>query len=140
MNAAANLQLIGVVDWKKMSAAEWLEQFGVWVNSYNDNPSSYPTPLAAAIDHADLSRVRKAKPRLPALKINDNEARAVQRILLDMLADINLDVSQWAWVLILKYEGGWPWPYIADLNRWSINRVRQAEKAGLAYFRGRLTC
>jgi hypothetical protein len=135
---SAKPHLLQAIDWKKFSAAEWVEQFGVWVQTDNVCGCGYPSPLAAAIDRADTKRVRKAKPRLPMLKITDDEARAVQRILLDMLADTDVEVSQWAWVLILKYEGGWTWPSIAGSYGWSVNRVRVAEKEGLAWFRGRV--
>lgn len=130
--------LVHAINWQKYTAAEWVEQFGAWVRSERVNvPHQYTTPLASMIDKADTSKARKSRPVIP-LKISDDEARAVQRVLLGMLNSPDPEVSYWAWVLILRYEGDWSWSIIADTHSCSVNKVRQAEKEGLAFFRGRL--
>lgn len=125
------------IDWEKFSAAEWVEQFGVWVRSERVNvPNKTSTPLATMIDKADTSKPRKSRSVIP-LKITDDEARAVQHILLSMLHSRDPEVSYWAWILILRYEGDWSWSIIAETHSCSVNKVRQAEKEGLAFFRAK---
>lgn len=137
MNAAKHL--IVAIDWSKYSPAQWLEQYGAWVYSALESPDlGYPKPLAKAIDNA-----KKKKPKntgeVIIVEIDDNEARAVSRILCGMLDSPINHVSNWAWVLILRYESFWDWPSISGMMSTTVHRVRELEKEGLAYFLGCIT-
>lgn len=107
---------------------------GVYSNGrHNPISLSYTHPLAVMIDKADIRKKRRPT-KLLVCRITDDEARAVQRILLDMLSNIDLDVSKWAWVLIQHYELGMSFGLIADLNNWAKTTVHRMVKKGLEHF------
>ena len=136
MNAPTNKHLITAVEWTKHSAAQWVEQYGAWVQSALELPDlGYPKPLARAIEQAKKKKP-KNKPAPVVLNINDDEARAVGCVLRGMLASLDATVSKWGWVLILRYESAWEWPSISGSMHTTIHRVREMEKEALAYFWG----
>ena len=98
--------IMQAVDWSKHSLEEWLYQFGAWMNSVSGVCGSSVNPIAVAMDQAVVKQrkfklgVRKTrqiiadsmlseeKPKLTRSNItcliDDNEARAVQCLILDM--------------------------------------------------------
>lgn len=135
------IHLLQLTDWKKHSAATWVEQFGVWVRSHRvSSPGAYECPLAAMIDKNNLSGRRSSRRVEPALLISDDEARAVQRLLLDMLHSVNSHISRQAWVLILKYEHRWTDLAISHSENCTEAKVPRLEKDALKEFKKRSGC
>ena len=103
----AAVTIMQAVDWTRFDLVEgWLHQFGAWMNSVSGTCGKCVNPIAVAMDQAvvkqkiqKLSDEQKekiiaghfllaTKPKLIRSKttclIDDNEVRAVQRLILDM--------------------------------------------------------
>lgn len=144
MGSAQRLHVLQVVDWKRFSAADWVIQYGVWLNTPTYGQagasSSGGSALAAMIDKADTTKIRKPQRIRPELKINDIEARAVSKILHEMLARIDLDESRCAWHLILRYEHEWTDKALSIMDQCTLAAARKKQKQALEYFKKRTNC
>lgn len=106
MNAAVN-HIMQIVDWKRFTLEEWLYQFGAWMSSVSGTCGRSVNPIAVAMDQAvvkskgkkiaiytdeiiagyfcgDIEPLSKLNSSKHTCQITDNEARAVQRLILDM--------------------------------------------------------
>ena len=131
MNAMVKVQnIMQAVDWSKHSLEEWLYQFGAWMNSVAGVCGSSVNPIAVAMDQAVVKQrkfklgVRKTrqiiadsmlseeKPKLTRSSItcliDDNEARAVQRLILDMQGQSKI-MDGWMDAIICRYFYGNSW-------------------------------
>jgi hypothetical protein len=110
---------------------EWLYQFGAWMNSVSGTCGKSINPIAVAMDEAIVKQrkfklgVRKTrqiiadsmlseeKPKLSrsgvVCEIDDNEARAVQRLILDMQGQSEI-MDEWMDAIIDRYFYGNSWP------------------------------
>ena len=107
MNALVEKHILQEVDWSKFDLEGWLYQFGAWMNTVSGTCGKSINPIAIAMDNVAKKRkskkLTKAKegqiiidyliaenysPKLKRTKvscqINDNEARAIQRLILDL--------------------------------------------------------
>lgn len=132
MNAMVKVQnIMQAVDWGKYSLEEWLYQFGAWMNSVAGTCGKSINPIAVAMDEAVVKQrkfklgVRKTrqiiadsmlseeKPKLSrsgvVCEIDDNEARAVQRLILDMQGQSEI-MDEWMDAIIDRYFYGNSWP------------------------------
>lgn len=132
MNAVVKAQnIMQAVDWSKYSLEEWLYQFGAWMNSVSGTCGKSINPIAIAMDQAVVkqrkfklgvkktrqivadSMLAEDKPRLTRTKIvcqiDDNEARAVQRLILDMQGQSEI-MDEWMDAIIDRYFYGNSWP------------------------------
>ena len=142
MNAMVKVQnIMQAVDWSKHSLEEWLYQFGAWMNSVSGVCGSSVNPIAVAMDQAVVKQrkfklgVRKTrqiiadsmlseeKPKLTRSNItcliDDNEARAVQRLILDMQGQSEI-MDEWMDAIICRYFYGNSW---AQMVKWVMNPV-----------------
>lgn len=130
MNAAVN-HIMQNVDWTRFSLEEWLYQFGAWMHSNSGTCGKSINPIAVAMDQAVVRRkkfklgVRKQRQVIAdymiseqtTLKgrgkvtcdITDNEARAVQRLILDMQGKSHV-LDEWLDAVIDRYFYGNSWP------------------------------
>ena len=130
MNAAVN-HIMQTVDWTRFSLEEWLYQFGAWMHSNSGTCGKSINPIAVAMDQAVVKRkkfklgVRKQRQVIAdymiseqtTLKgrgkvtcdITDNEARAVQRLILDMQGKSHV-LDEWLDAVIDRYFYGNSWP------------------------------
>ena len=131
MNAMVKVQnIMQAVDWSKYSLEEWLYQFGAWMNSVSGACGKSINPIAVAMDEAVVKQrkfklgVRKTrqiiadsmlseeKPKLSRVgvvcQISDNEARAVQRLILDMQGQSEI-MDEWMDAIICRYFYGNSW-------------------------------
>lgn len=102
--------IMQAVDWLKYDLEEWLYQFGAWQNTVKGTCGKPLNPIATAMDQAVVKRKKiklgvkkqrqiiadvmlgdvdfmpnkKQTPKDTVCQIDDNEARAVQRLILDM--------------------------------------------------------
>ena len=142
MNAMVKVQnIMQAVDWSKHSLEEWLYQFGAWMNSVSGVCGNSVNPIAVAMDEAIVKQrkfklgVRKTrqiiadsmlvedKPRLTrtniVCQIDDNEARAVQRLILDMQGQSEI-MDEWMDAIICRYFYGNSW---SQMVKWEMNPV-----------------
>ena len=142
MNAMVKVQnIMQAVDWSKYSLEEWLYQFGAWMNSVSGACGKSINPIAVAMDEAVVNQrkfklgVRKTrqiiadsmlseeKPKLTRSSItcliDDNEARAVQRLILDMQGQSKI-MDEWMDAIICRYFYGNSW---AQMVKWVMNPV-----------------
>ena len=133
--------IMQAVDWSKHSLEEWLYQFGAWMNSVSGVCGNSVNPIAVAMDQAVVKQrkfklgVRKTrqiiadsmlseeKPKLTRSSItcliDDNEARAVQRLILDMQGQSEI-MDEWMDAIICRYFYGNSW---AQMVNWVMNPV-----------------
>ena len=129
MNAMVKAQhIMQVVDWSKYSFEEWLYQFGAWQNTMRGVCGKPLNPIAAAMDQAVVKRKKtklgvtkqsqiiadvilgdidfmpnkKQTPKDTICQIDDNEARAVQRLILDMQGKSEV-LDNWLYAVIDRY-------------------------------------
>lgn len=128
MNAAVN-HIMQAMDWSKYSLEEWLYQFGAWQHSNKGTCGKSINPIAVAMDEAVVKRKSKkitgkeqiiadwinddSKVSIPrknkhCCEILDNEARAVQRLILDMQGTSEV-LDEWLDAIIDRYFYGNSW-------------------------------
>ena len=142
MNAMVKVQnIMQAVDWSKHSLEEWLYQFGAWMNSVSGVCGNSVNPIAVAMDQAVVKQkiaklteqqkkeiiaahfLDSEKPKLTRSNItcliNDNEARAVQRLILDMQGQSEI-MDEWMDAIICRYFYGNSW---SQMVKWEMNPV-----------------
>ena len=142
MNAMVKVQnIMQAVDWSKHSLEEWLYQFGAWMNSVAGVCGSSVNPIAVAMDQAVVKQkiaklteqqkkeiiaahfLDSEKPKLTRSNItcliDDNEARAVQRLILDMQGQSEI-MDEWMDAIICRYFYGNSW---SQMVKWEMNPV-----------------
>ena len=153
MNAAVKVQnIMQAVNWSKYSLEEWLYQFGAWMNSVSGTCGKSINPIAVAMDEAVIKQ-RKLKlntlvknqviadyvtdEKLPKLsrqnvicQISDNEARAVQRLILDMQGQSEI-MDEWMDAIICRYFYGNSWSQMCNESRTGVD-AKFDVKCGLA--------
>jgi len=126
----SKLTIMQAIDWNKYSLEEWLYQFGAWQHSNTGTCGRSINPIAVAMDEAVVKRKAKkisskeqiiadwinddSKASTPkknkyCCKISDNEARAVQRLILDMQGTSSI-LDEWLDAIIDRYFYGNSWP------------------------------
>ena len=127
MNAAVN-HIMQSVDWTRFSLEEWLYQFGAWMHSNSGTCGKSINPIAIAMDQAVKKRKQQVKGKEQIIadwmasdevttvkrkgvtcEITDNEARAVQRLILDMQGKSHV-LDEWLDAVIDRYFYGNSWP------------------------------
>ena len=142
MNAMVKVQnIMQAVDWSKHSLEEWLYQFGAWMNSVSGVCGNSVNPIAVAMDQAVVKQkiaklteqqkkeiiaahfLDSEKPKLTRSNItcliDDNEARAVQRLILDMQGQSEI-MDEWMNAIICRYFYGNSW---SQMVKWEMNPV-----------------
>lgn len=152
MNAAVN-HIMQTTDWAKYSLEEWLYQFGAWMYSNSGTCGKSINPIAVAMDQAVVKRKKfklgvKKKRQVVAdymlseqerpkvsrkgltCEITDNEARAVQRLILDMLGQSEI-LDEWLDAVIDRYFYGNPFSALVNETR-TLMDAKFDVKCGLA--------
>ena len=142
MNAMVKVQnIMQAVDWSKHSLEEWLYQFGAWMNSVSGVCGNSVNPIAVDMDQAVVKQkiaklteqqkkeiiaahfLDSEKPKLTRSNItcliDDNEARAVQRLILDMQGQSEI-MDEWMDAIICRYFYGNSW---SQMVKWEMNPV-----------------
>lgn len=148
MNAAVN-HIMQSVDWTRFSLEEWLYQFGAWMHSNSGPCGKSINPIAVAMDQAVKKRKQQVKGkeqiiadwisseegfrqnrRKHTCEITDNEARAVQRLILDMQGKSHV-LDGWLDAVIDRYFYGSPISALVNESR-TLMDVKFDIKCGLA--------
>lgn len=159
MNAAVQQQhILQAVDWSRFNLEEWLYQFGAWMNSVSGTCGRSVNPIAVAMDQAVVKRKKQKKlteadesqiianyftsedkPKRNrssiVCQIDDNEARAVQKLILDVQGQSEM-LDDWMDAVISRYFYGNSWSQMVTENR-SQNDARSDVKCGLAALHSR---
>ena len=129
--------LIQSVDWTRFSVEEWLEQYGLWVNSQRDKGvQGYSNVFSGWLSTQQDRRRREHKLSQCMLAIDDNEARAVGRL----LADLNQADRQVGHVVVSHIEYSKPFTSIAaqSMGEMSPATACRRHKDGVEYLRKRM--
>lgn len=159
MNAAVQQQhILQAVNWSRFNLEEWLYQFGAWMNSVSGTCGRSVNPIAVAMDQAVVKRKKQKKlteadesqiianyftsedkPKRNrssiVCQIDDNEARAVQKLILDVQGQSEM-LDDWMDAVISRYFYGNSWSQMVTENR-SQNDARSDVKCGLAALHSR---
>lgn len=154
MNVVAKQEhILQAVDWTRFDLEGWLYQFGAWMNSVSVTCGKSINPIAIAMGSAvkaqKYKKLTKAQQQQiivdyltgdfepPKIKnsrtccqINDNEARAVQRLILDMLGQSEI-MDDWMDAIIDRYFYGNSWAEMVTDERSQMD-ARMDVKCGLA--------
>lgn len=155
MNAAVTIT--SAVDWSKYDLEGWLYQFGAWMNSVSGPCGKSINPIAVAMDSAVIkSKIAKltddqkkeiiaahfleeSKPKLTktnmVCQISDNEARAVQRLILDLQGQSEV-MDDWMDAIIDRYFYGNSWSQMCNEKRTGVD-AKFDVRCGLAVLHSR---
>lgn len=155
MNAAVTI--MQSVDWTRFDLEGWLYQFGAWMNSVSGTCGKTVNPIAVAMDQAVVKQkikklteeqkkeiiaahfLSEAQPKLSRTKItcqiDDNEARAVQRLILDMQGQSEV-LDEWLDAIICRYFYGNSWSAMVSENRTGVD-AKFDVRCGLAALHSR---
>ncbi|WP_353172400.1 hypothetical protein [Acinetobacter rudis] len=126
MNTAVTI--MQAVDWSKYDLEGWLYQFGAWQNTVQGTCGKSLNPIAVAMDqavvkrkklklgvrkqrqitadvmssHIDFMPTKKQTPKDTVCEITDNEARAVQRLVLDLYGQSEV-MDEWLDAIVDRY-------------------------------------
>ena len=153
MNAAVN-HIMQTVDWTRFSLEEWLYQFGAWMHSNSGTCGKSINPIAVAMDQAVKKRKQQVKGKEQIIadwissegvttvkrkgitcEITDNEARAVQRLILDMQGKSHV-LDEWLDAVIDRYFYGNPISALVNESR-TLMDAKFDLKMGLAAIHAR---
>ena len=149
----ATQHILQAVDWSRFDLEGWLYQFGAWLYTNTSQSGKSVNPIAIAMDNAVKAKKYKKlnaeqklkiiagymldefeKPKLRktrlACEINDNEARALQRLILDLQGQSEI-LDDWMDAVISRYFYGCSWPEMVTTKR-TQNDARSDGKFGLA--------
>ena len=137
----AAVTIMQAVDWTRFDLEGWLYQFGAWMNTVSGTCGKSINPIAVAMDQAVVKQkiakltedqkreviaahfLDSEKPKLTRSNItcliDDNEARAVQRLILDMQGQSKI-MDGWMDAIICRYFYGNSW---SQMVKWEMNPV-----------------
>lgn len=156
--AVAKQHILQLVDWSRFDLEEWLYQFGAWLYTNTGSSGRTVNPIAVAMDNAVKVKKHKKlnseqqlqiiadyltgdyvppKPRKTKItcEIDDNEARAVQRLVLDMQGQSEV-LDDWMDAIISRYFYGCSWSEMVTDERSQLD-ARMDVKCGLAALHSR---
>lgn len=151
--AAVEQHILQTTDWSRFDLEGWLYQFGAWQYS-NTGPCGNPVhPIAIGMDQAakalrlkrlgvkkqrqiiagyfmaEIEPIHVHKPKV-SLSINDNEARAVQRLVLDLRGQSDV-LDEWLDAVISRYFFNNSWAEMVNDDRTQMD-ARFDVRCGLA--------
>lgn len=149
MNMA--LTIMQTTEWSKFSFEDWLRQFGAWMNGDSETMvmvvKTMPTKRITQEQREKLLAMymqdEKLKDRLcvqrrgTCCQIDNNEARAIHKLILDIQAINDEIVQEWVSALWSHYVMGNSLRDIAESNDTSVLQIRQDIKCGLAFIKSR---
>lgn len=147
MNAAVTI--LQATDWARFSTEDWFRQFGAWMNGDTETKKlvykSLPTRKLTQKQREELiaQYMNDEKFHEPVLRkgvscqISDNEARAFQRIVLDIRQIESEPLQEWidtVWQICVENK---KLREVAAMYDTSTIQIRQDMKCALAFISGR---
>ena len=145
----AKLTIMQTTDWTKFSAEDWFRQFGAWINGDTERKQkfykAYPKKKLSKKQYEDMvaKYMNDEGFKEPTFnkgiscKISDNEARAFQRIVLDLRQHESEVLQAWLNVIWYVYVNDKKLREAALRFDTSTIQIRQDMKCGLAFICGR---
>lgn len=150
---ATKQHILQSINWSRFNLEGWLYQFGAWMSSVSGTCGQSVNPIAIAMDTATKTRKQKKlstaqesqiivdfltgdyqppKPRKTRTlcEIDDNEARAVQRLILDIQGQSDI-LDDWMDAVIDRYFYGSSWSQMVTKSRTGVD-AKFDVKCGLA--------
>ncbi|WP_088459404.1 hypothetical protein [Acinetobacter soli] len=149
MNAAVTI--MQTTDWSKFSFEGWCRQLGAWINGDNETMvmvvKTMPTKRITQKQRERLLAMYMADEQLKdrlcvqrkgtCCELNDNEARAIQRLIMDIQLVEDEILQDWVSSIWSHHVMGNSLRDIAKSSDTSVNQIRQDLKCGLAYIKSR---
>jgi hypothetical protein len=147
MNAAVTI--IQATDWTRFSTEDWFLQFVAWMNGDTENKrlvyKTIPTKKLTQKQREDLiaKYLCDEKFKEPLLRrgvvcnISDNEARAFQRIILDIRQIESESLQDWVDAVWQIFVENRKLREVAEMYETSTIQIRQDLKCALAFISGR---
>lgn len=147
----ATLTIMQAVDWKKYSFEEWCRQLGAWINGDNETmvrvvktmPTKHITQqqreklLAMYMNDAELKDRLCVRRKGTCCELDNNEARAIQRLFLDIQLIEDEVLQEWLSSIWSHFVMGNSLRNIASSCEIPVNQIRQDLKCGLAFIKSR---
>lgn len=141
MNMPVQQHILQTVDWSKFDLEGWLRQFHAWSDGRTqtalsmikipvDKKMTQKQREALIAEYLLLQDFKKSKPKMIKCIIDDNEARAVQRLILDMQGRSEI-MDEWMNAIISRYFLNRSWPEMVNKNR-TQHDAREDVRCGLA--------
>lgn len=142
MNAAVKTQhIMQTIDWSRFDLEGWLYQFYAWsdgrtatarsmIKVPNFKKMTQAQREEALSEYMLLQEEIKPKHVNTICMIDDNEARAVQRLVIDMQGRSEI-LDDWLNAIIYRYFLNMKWPEMVSSNR-TQHDARMDTKCGLA--------
>ncbi|MFL1615561.1 hypothetical protein GHT89_13185 [Acinetobacter baumannii] len=139
------------VDWSKYSFEEWCRQLGAWLNGDTETMvkivKTMPTKRITQKQREKLMAMymsdENLKDRLctrrkgTCCQLNDNEARAIHRLILDLQSIDDAVLQEWIGAIWWHYVMGESIRDIAKSNGTYGSQIQQDIKCGLAFIKSR---
>lgn len=147
MNAAVTI--IQATDWTRFSTEDWFRQFGAWMNGDTETKrlvyKTIPTKKLTQKEREGLiaQYLLDEKFKEPQLRrgvaclISDNEARAFQRIVLDIRQIESESLQDWVDAVWQIFVENRKLREVAKMYETSTIQIRQDMKCALAFISGR---
>lgn len=149
MNTAVEKQhILQTVDWSRFDLEGWLYQFGAWMNNQYSEPRNQMIKTLKSKKlgklkreqligryMADLEYMETPRKAKMVCSINDNEARAVQRLILDMQGQSEV-LDEWLDAIIDRYFYGNSWAQMRTPKRTEMD-AKYDVRCGLAALHSR---
>jgi len=143
--------ILQAVDWSKYSFEEWCRQLGAWLNGDTETMvkivKTMPTKRITQKQREKLMAMYMSdetlKDRLctrrkgTCCQLNDNEARAIHRLLIDLQSIDDEILQEWIGAIWWHYVMGESIRDIAKSNDTYGSQIQQDIKCGLAFIKSR---
>ena len=145
----AKVTIMQATQWNRFSIEDWLRQFGAWMNGDTETVVKMVKSLPAKrltqeqregllASYLGDNNLRSRSIRKGTVcEISDNEARAVQRIILDLQNHPSEILREWMSIIWSHYVMGDSLRDVAERHETSLHQVRQDIKCGLSFIGGR---
>lgn len=151
MNVVVKQHILQATDWTKFSFEDWLRQLGTWINGNNERMvhvvKTMPTKRITQKQREKLLAIymkdEQIKDRLrvrregTCCQLDDNEARAIHKLFLDIQAIDDEVVQEWIGAIWSHYVMNDSLRNIAISSDTSTLQIRQDLKCGLAFIKSR---
>ncbi|BFM85344.1 hypothetical protein JUNP543_3747 [Acinetobacter baumannii] len=151
MNMPVQQHILQAVDWSRFSFEEWCRQLGAWLNGDTERMvkivKTMPTKRITQKQREKLIAMymgdESFKDRLcirrkgTCCQLNDNEGRAIHKLLLDLKTIDDEIVHEWIGAIWWHYVMGESIRDIAKSNNTYGSQIQQDIKCGLAFIKSR---
>ena len=151
MNMPVQQHILQAVDWSRFSFEEWCRQLGAWLNGDTETMvkivKTMPTKritqkqreklIAMYMSDENLKNRLCIRRKGTCCQLNDNEARAIHRLILDLQSIDDEVLQEWIGAIWWHYVMGESIRDIAKSSDTYGSQIQQDIKCGLAFIKSR---